>query len=85
MILLNHSVLEFSIIKLFHSSEDVQVVQQMQKQQEQNGSQPVKADPEVRSVEQRERRFRDALEDDEVREVLKLLHARDKARARENQ
>lgn len=57
----------------------------MQKQQEQNGSQPVKADPEVRSVEQRERRFRDALEDDEVREVLKLLHARDKARARENQ
>lgn len=57
------------------------MVQQMQKQQEQNGSQSVKADREVLSVEQQERRFRDALEDDEVREVLKFLYARDKARA----
>jgi hypothetical protein len=84
LILLNHSVLEFSIIKLFHFSEDDQVVEQMQKQQERNGSQSVKDDPEVLSVEQqRERRFQDALEDDEVREALKILHARDKERTRE--
>jgi len=61
------------------------LVQQTQKQQKQNGSQSVKADREVLSVEQQERRFRDALEDDEVREVLKFLYARDKARAGENQ
>jgi hypothetical protein len=85
LILLNHSVLEFAIIRLCDFSEDVLVVQQTQKQQKQNGSQSVKADREVLSVEQQERRFRDALEDDEVREVLKFLYARDKARAGENQ
>ncbi len=60
-------------------------MQVMRKKPEQNGSQSVKADSEVISVtqQQQERRFRDLLEDDEVREMLKLLHARDKERARE--
>lgn len=59
------------------------MVQEMRKKGEQNGSHSVKVSSEVLSVKQKqERRFRDVLEDDEVREMLKLLHARDKERAR---
>ena len=77
-------MLEFSIIETTYLSEDVQEMPEMQKKPEQNGSQSVKADPGVLSVkQQQERRFRDVLEDDEVREMLKFLHARDEERARE--
>lgn len=58
------------------------MVQEMRKKQEQNGSHSVKVGPEVLSVKQQQRRLRDVLEDDEVHEMLKLLHARDKERAR---
>jgi hypothetical protein len=54
------------------------------KQQNAVGLQPTSNDiPRTNSnqtAEERERRVQDALEDDEVREALKLLHARGKNR-----
>ncbi|WP_246668042.1 MULTISPECIES: hypothetical protein [Bradyrhizobium] len=49
---------------------------EMRKERGENGSQSAKTNREALVLKQREeRRFRDALEDDEAREALKLLHA----------
>ncbi|ODM84156.1 hypothetical protein A6X20_00110 [Bradyrhizobium elkanii] len=61
--------------------EDGQLANEMRKERVENGSQSAKTNCEALVLEQREeRRFRDALEDDEAREALKLLHAHDEER-----
>jgi hypothetical protein len=51
--------------------------------QEEVGTQPAKTAEEIlhikRTQEERERRFQYALEADDVREALKILHAREKS------
>ncbi len=61
------------------------MAKEIREKQEENGSQSAKSDRGVHLLEQEERQFQDALEDDEVREALKLLHARDKERLRKKQ
>ncbi len=51
--------------------------------QEEVGPQPAKTAKEIlptkRTQEDRDRRFHDALEDDDVREALKILHAHERS------
>jgi hypothetical protein len=66
--------------------EDAQVAKEMRETRTENASQSAKTDGEALLLKQKEeRRFQDALEDDEVREALKILHARDEERMRKKQ
>jgi hypothetical protein len=62
-------------LKLMHERDE-----RMRKKQEENGAKSAKVDRRTPLLEQEERQFRDALENDEVREAL-ILHARDEPSA----
>jgi len=60
-------------LKFMHERDE-----RMRKEREESGSKSAKIDCGALLLEQEEeRRFQDALEEDEVREALKLMHARD--------
>lgn len=58
-------------LKLMHERYE-----RLRKKREESGSKSAKVDRGALLLEQEERRFQDALEDDEVREELKVLHAK---------
>jgi hypothetical protein len=62
---------------------DAQMSMEVTSKQKEVGPQPAKTTQEMLRIkkkgQERDRRFHDALEDDEVREALKILHARRKS------